>query len=68
MHHRGDKAEDIQKRLANDRIDFAPEMIAPTDFHIVTDDKTLEEIADDVYQKYQATLKKRRLGAVVLPK
>jgi hypothetical protein len=43
-------------------------MIAPTDFHIVTDDKTLEEIADDVYQKYQATLKKRRLGAVVLPK
>lgn len=68
MIHRGDKKEDIEKRLLNDRVDFAPSAIAPTDFHIVTDDKTLEQIAQDVYSKYQSTLKARKLGAVIVPK
>jgi guanylate kinase len=67
MRHRGDKPEDIQKRLLNDRVDFAPEQIAPTDFRIVTDDKTLEDITQDVYEKYRSTLKKRKSTAVVLP-
>lgn len=61
MRHRGDKEEDIQKRLANDRKDFAPSAIAPTDFQIDTDGRTLDDITKEVYEKYEATLAKRRL-------
>jgi dephospho-CoA kinase len=61
MRHRGDKEDDIQKRLSGDRKDFAPSAIAPTDFQIDTDGRTLDDITDEIYQKYQATLAKRRL-------
>ena len=61
MRHRGDKEEDIKKRLEGDRKDFAPSAIAPTDFQIVTDERSLDEIADDIYQKYQRRLAERRL-------
>jgi guanylate kinase len=61
MRHRGDKEDDIQKRLSGDRKDFAPSAIAPTDFQIDTNGRTLDDITDEIYQKYQATLAKRRL-------
>jgi guanylate kinase len=62
MHARGDKEEDIEKRILNDRKDFRPELIAPTDFHIRTDEMTLEAIADEVYGKYLETLRERQLA------
>jgi len=60
MRHRGDKEEDIEKRLANDRKDFAPSVIAPTDFQIDTDGRTLDDITQEVYEKYKTALAKRR--------
>lgn len=68
MHIRGDKEEDINRRIAVDRVDFAPSAIAPTDFQIVTDDKSLEEIAADIYAKYRQTLKTRQLATVTAAK
>jgi len=68
MKHRGDTEENIVKRIEGDRIDFAKDNIAPTDFHIATDERGLEEIADDIYVKYVLTLKSRHLGTITLPK
>jgi guanylate kinase len=67
MRMRGDKPENIEKRIEGDRIDFRPANIAPTDFSIVTDDKSLEELADKIYIKYRLTLKERGLNPVGLP-
>lgn len=64
MHERGDEEANIERRLKGDRIDFAPDKIAPTDFVIATDNKTIEEIADDIYVKYVLTLKSRGLNPV----
>jgi guanylate kinase len=67
MRHRGDAPENIIRRIQGDRIDFAPSNIAPTDFHIPTDERGLEEIADDIYVKYVLTLESRHLGTITLP-
>jgi guanylate kinase len=64
MQHRGDSPDNIEKRISGDRLDFAPSAIAPTDFHIATDERSIEEIADDIYVKYVLTLKSRKLGTV----
>jgi guanylate kinase len=66
MKGRGDKAEDIARRLLNDRKDFAPNNIAKTDFQIPTDGRSLEEIAEDVYGKYLSTLRERHISTVGL--
>ena len=59
MKERGDKEEDIKKRLDGDTKDFASERVASTDFEIATDEKTIMEITDDVYVKYLSSLAKR---------
>lgn len=64
MRSRGDKPEDIERRINGDRIDFRPSAIAATDFTIVTDDKTLEELSKMVYDDYQNTLEKRGLARI----
>jgi len=56
---RGDKKEDIIKRLSNDRVSFAPDRIPETDFIISTDKVGIEEVTDDVYMKYVLLLKGR---------
>jgi guanylate kinase len=61
MRLRGDKAMDIARRIQGDRIDFRPENIAPTDFLITTDTRTIEEITDEIYVRYVLMLKKRGL-------
>ena len=61
MHIRGDKDSDIARRIAIDRVDFAPQAVAPTDFRIVTDKKSLEEVTDEVYRDYLEALQKRGL-------
>ena len=56
MHSRGDKLEKIKERLENDVIDFDKRKIGKTDFVINTDDLSIEETADLIYQKYKEKL------------
>ena len=58
---RGDKEEDAKKRVTHDRLAFRPENIADVDFHINSETHSVEEVTDDVYNKYMETLKKRGL-------
>ena len=58
---RGDKEEDAKKRITHDRLAFRPENIADVDFHINSETRSVEEVTDDVYNKYIETLKKRGL-------
>src|SRR5574344_1459752 len=62
MKLRGDKPLDIEKRIATDRIDFAMQKIPYSDFKITTDNRSIDEIAEDIYKKYQATLTARLLN------
>ena len=61
MKGRGDRSGDIEKRLLNDRIEFAPGKVHPTDFKIKTDGRSIEEITDEVYEVYMEELKRRGL-------
>ncbi|MCI1244445.1 MAG: AAA family ATPase [Bacilli bacterium] len=63
MRSRGDEPEDIERRIEGDRVDFRPACIAPTDFTIVTDEETLEELTDKIFIKYRRKLQERGLGA-----
>ncbi len=58
---RGDKEADIKKRLSNDRREFDPARVHPTDFVIPTDGRRIDDIAQEVHAKYSAELLKRRL-------
>ncbi len=53
MVSRGDKEENIKTRLTNDVIDFSMEKIGQVDFIIKTSDKSIEEIADIIYDCYK---------------
>ena len=53
MVSRGDKKENIEKRIINDVVDFSLEKIGEVDFVIKTGDKSIEETADLIYQKYK---------------
>lgn len=59
METRGDKAEDIEKRISNDRNSFAPSSLPKTDFVLNTNEKSIGELANTIYSLYQETLKKR---------
>ena len=50
---RGDKLENIQKRITNDVVDFSLEKIGEVDFIIKTTDKSVEQIADQIYECYK---------------
>ena len=56
---RGDKEEDAKKRIAHDRHAFKPDNIADVDFHINSETMNVEEVTDDVYQKYMKVLEQR---------
>lgn len=53
MVSRGDKEEKIKERITNDVIDFSMEKIGEVDFIIKTTDKSIEEIADIIYENYK---------------
>lgn len=57
MLERGDKEEDAHKRIKNDRIIFADENIPKVDFRIDSENKTIEQVADEVYRLYWKKLK-----------
>ena len=50
---RGDKEENIKQRIKNDVVDFSLDKIGEVDFVIKTNDKTIEETADLIYQNYK---------------
>ena len=59
MLQRGDKEEDAKNRIAHDRKAFHPSNIADVDFHIDSETKTIEEVAQMVYENYKRLLKER---------
>ena len=56
MHLRGDDEEKIKNRLIHDREAFKAERIPQVDHHIDSETKTVEEVADMIYQIYQEFL------------
>ena len=58
---RGDDPEDAKRRIKHDRLAFKPENVANVDFHINSETHSVEEVCDDVYQKYQKTLEAKGL-------
>ena len=57
MLERGDKEEDAHKRIINDRIIFADERIPKVDFRIDSENKSIEQVADEIYRLYCKKLK-----------
>lgn len=57
MLERGDKEEDAHRRIANDRIIFAEDQIPRVDFRIDSENKTIEQVADEIYRLYWKKLK-----------
>ncbi|MFA5480817.1 MAG: AAA family ATPase [Bacilli bacterium] len=54
---RGDSQESALKRIINDKDDFALNNVGFTHFVIRNEENTLEEAADDIYQKYLRALR-----------
>ncbi len=52
MISRGDEKDKIVQRLENDIIDFDEKRIGKVDAKIVTDNLTINEVADLIYKKY----------------
>ena len=57
MLERGDKKEDAERRLENDRKIFAKNNIPKVNYVIDSENKSIEEVADEVYRLYQEHLK-----------
>ena len=57
MLERGDKEEDAKRRIENDRKVFTDDNIPPVDFRIDSENKTIEQVADEVYSLYCAKMK-----------
>lgn len=55
---RGDKSENIESRIKNDVVDFAPQRIGKVDFIINTQNKSIEEISDQIYKLYKEKIEK----------
>ncbi len=58
MKGRGDKEEDIVKRIENDKEAFALSNVPEADFIIDTDSRPVEAIAKQIYALYKAELSK----------
>ena len=57
MLERGDKEEDAKRRLENDRRIFAEGNIPSVNYRIDSENKTIEQVADEVYRLYCKTMK-----------
>ncbi|MCQ2801622.1 MAG: hypothetical protein MJ222_03105 [Bacilli bacterium] len=53
MVSRGDKQENITKRLENDVNDFSLDKIGKVDYVIHTENKTIEQTSDEIYKLYK---------------
>lgn len=56
MIKRGDKKENIEKRLNNDKVDFDESRIDKVNFKINTENKSIDEVIDTVYTLYKEYL------------
>ena len=54
MHNRGDSNESIVERLANDDVTFQEKNIIHVDLTVVNENKTLEELALEIYNFYHS--------------
>lgn len=59
MKERGDKEEDIEKRLKNDEKTFAPSSLPPYDILVETDGKPLDFLAFYIHHIYACILEQR---------
>ena len=57
MLERGDKKEDAIRRIENDRKIFAKGNIPKTNFYIDSENKSIEEVADEIYRLYSKHVK-----------
>ena len=57
MLERGDKEEDAKRRIENDRLIFASSNIPNVNYRIDSENKTIEQVADEVYRLYCKTMK-----------
>ena len=57
MLERGDSKEDAIRRIENDRKVFAENNIPKVNFKIDTENKTIEQVADEIYRLYRKILK-----------
>ena len=55
---RGDGKKKAIERIKGDRIAFSKENIPHVDFHIESEESSVEEVADTIYNKYQEKLNK----------
>lgn len=58
MISRGDKPENISQRLINDVNDFALEKVGEVDYVIKTENKSIEEVSDEIYRLYKNKISK----------
>lgn len=58
MKSRGDKDEDIAKRLENDRLTFNADVKEKADIIIRVEDQTIDQLGDFIYEQYQKILAK----------
>ena len=56
MLYRGDPLDNAKKRIANDRLDFDQKKIGHIDYVINTEDISIEQVCDKVFQLYQQNL------------
>lgn len=52
MHQRGDDEANITKRINNDKVVFQSSKLTHIDFYIEAENKSIEEIAYEIYTKY----------------
>lgn len=57
MLSRGDDIKKAESRIAHDRIAFKQENIPTVNFHIDSETKTIEEVADEIYFLYKNSIK-----------
>ncbi len=62
MKIRGDNELDIISRINNDKESFAKEKLPTTDYSLVTDDESIENLTEKVKNLYFETLKKRGIA------
>ena len=58
---RGDKEEDAKRRIEHDRTAFKPENIADVDLHINSETQSIEEVTDNIYNRYLEILESRNI-------
>ncbi len=60
MIERGDSEDDIVARINGDKVYFNPDLMGHVDFYINTDNVSLEEVTEEVYNKYLKTIEVRK--------